>query len=87
MQLGIRWRAGDPPHRSVPPELHDSITQQEARHPGASSWVLTWLEGRPRCALEDLVVVTLDASGNPVATQPNLITPEPIEATDDDWLK
>lgn len=63
MQLGVRWRAGDPPHRSVPPLLHPAIAAQEAEHPAASSWTLTWLEGRPRCALEDAVIVTLDAAG------------------------
>ena len=67
MQLGARWRVGDPPHRSVPPTLHDSIALQEAQHPGAASWTLTWLEGKPIAELDTGVIVTLDEDGEPVA--------------------
>lgn len=80
MQLGARWRVGDPPHRSVPASLHSAIQEQELAHPSAGAWTLTWLEGRPRCALDDLVVVTLDGQ-------------EPLGRTADedddadDWLK
>ena len=63
MQLGARWAAGAPPHRGVPAALHAAIAAQEERHPGAGSWTLTWLEGRPRCALDDAVVVALGADG------------------------
>ncbi|UOR03107.1 Fe-S oxidoreductase [Leucobacter allii] len=63
MQLGARWAAGSPPHRGVPAALHGEIAAQEAAHPRASAWTLTWLEGRPRCALDDAIVVTLDRSG------------------------
>lgn len=66
MQLGVRWRAGEPPHRSVPSELRPGILDQEQAHPEAGSWTLTWLEGRPRCALDDLVVVALNAAGTVV---------------------
>lgn len=65
MQLGARWRVGDPPHRSVPQELHKAIAEQEVRYPNADAWTLTWLEGRPQCALDDLVLVNLDATGAP----------------------
>ncbi|MBP1325277.1 hypothetical protein JOF28_000509 [Leucobacter exalbidus] len=64
MQLGARWRAGDAPHRGVPPVLFSAIAEQEAVYPSASSWTLTFLEGRPRCALDDAVIVTLDAHGD-----------------------
>ncbi|MBL3687068.1 Fe-S oxidoreductase [Leucobacter zeae] len=91
MRMGARWRAGDPPHRGVPPELHAPIAEQEALHPGASSWTLTWLEGRPRCALDDLVLVTLDGvvplqgAGTPgTEAGPGGALDEDDE--DDDWL-
>ncbi|WP_017794245.1 hypothetical protein [Leucobacter salsicius] len=66
MQLGARWRAGEEPHRGVPPVLYSAIAEQEAAHPAASAWTLTFLEGRPRCALDDAVTVTLDAAGSVV---------------------
>lgn len=87
MQLGARWRVGDPPHRSVPRSLHDSIAAQESRHPGAISWTLTWLEGRPRCALDNLVIVTLDAEGQPALISMGSEHSTPgADADDDDWL-
>lgn len=82
MQLGARWRVGDIPHRGVPPQLHGAIAEQEATYPAASAWTLTFLEGRPRCALDDLVIVTLTATGT-VASE-TLGTPEADD--DDDWL-
>ncbi|MHA3722412.1 Fe-S oxidoreductase [Leucobacter sp. HY1910] len=63
MQLGARWRAGDAPHRGVPPVLYSAIAEQEAAYPAASAWTLTFLEGRPRCTLDDAVTVGLDAAG------------------------
>ena len=82
MQLGARWRVGDAPHRGVPPELHAVIAEQEALHPEAGSWTLTWLEGRPRCALDGLVLVTLDG----VETLRGASDGEPSADEDDDWL-
>lgn len=76
MQLGARWRAGDPPHRSVPSELHAEIAAQEAAHPDAGSWTLTWLEGRPHCALDELVTVTLPGQASAGGSADE----------DDDWL-
>lgn len=101
MQLGVRWRSGESPHRSVPPALHEAIAQQEAAFPEAGHWTLTWLESRPRLTLDDLVRVALTATGE-VEVRP-LSAPagsrhvgagEPIEAhddhdeadDDDDWL-
>lgn len=81
MQLGARWQVGEPPHRGVPPELHDAITAAEAAHPGSRSWTLTWLEGRPQCALDELLVVSLDASGGVQTAQR-----ESEDDDDDDWL-
>lgn len=63
MQLGARWQTGATPHRSVPPLLHAAIADQESVHPNADSWTLTWLEGRPRCVLDDIAFVGLDARG------------------------
>ncbi len=63
MQLGARWRVGDPPHRGVPEALHGTIAEQEAQHPTAGAWTLTWLEGRPVCELDDVAFVTLDVVG------------------------
>lgn len=82
MRLGSRWEVGASPHPSVPRELLDAIAEQEQRHAGAGSWTLTWLEGRPRCALDDLVTVTLGAEGN-VVIEEEREDPE----DDDDWLE
>lgn len=87
MQLGARWRVGDPPHHSVPPSLHEAITAQENAHPDAVSWTLTWLEGRPQCALDDLAIVTLDASGRLALISVGQEHPVAgADADDDDWL-
>ncbi len=102
MQLGVRWRSGEPPHRSVPPALHEEIVRQEAAFPGAGHWTLTWLENRPRLVLDDLVRVELTAAGvveaRPVSAsaddrggQADTSGGEPIEVRnydddDDDWL-
>lgn len=90
MQLGARWVAGAQPHPSVPEALHPAIREQEALHAGASSWTLTWLEGRPRCDLAGLVLVTLDRSGAVVVSSIDG-TDEHLDASleeldDDDWL-
>lgn len=63
MQLGARWQVGNDPHRSVPPTLFDTITACEQAHPSAHAWTLTWLEGRPRLALDDLAEISVDAQG------------------------
>ena len=90
MQLGARWRVGDPPHRSVPRELHEAIAEQEVRHPNADAWTLTWLEGRPRCALGDRVLVELDATGAPRVTSLGPRSAALAASNDaddsDDWL-
>ncbi|MDI6024423.1 Fe-S oxidoreductase [Leucobacter sp. UT-8R-CII-1-4] len=83
MQLGARWRVGDPPHRSVPPSLHQAIAEAELAHPSAASWTLTWLEGRPRCELDDLALVTLTATGDVSSSQLQTLSGED---DDDDWL-
>jgi hypothetical protein len=79
MRLGARWLVGEPPHRSVPSNLHELIAAQEAAHPGAYAWTLTWLEGRPRCALDDVALVTLDAAGQAILVDDS-------DDDDDDWL-
>jgi len=68
MQLGIRWRCGESPHRSVPEALHPEIAAQEIAHPEAHSWTLTWLEGLPRCTLDELVRLSLNHEGEVVVT-------------------
>ena len=73
------------------PALHDEVARQEGLHPDADSWTLTWLEGRPRCALDDLVIVTLDAEGRPAlisASSEHSIpgTDPDDDDDDDDWL-
>lgn len=82
MRLGARWRVGDPPHSSVPVSLHDAIAAQEAAHPGASAWTLTWLEGRPRLDLDELVTVALAATGEVL-----LEGGEGDDTDDDAWLR
>lgn len=79
MQLGTRWRVGQPPHASVPSALLPMISAAEQQYPEASAWTLTWLEGRPRCALDDLLLVTLDGTES-------LRTTEEALDDDDDWL-
>lgn len=100
MQLGARWAVGHAPHRGVPPELHATIAATEAEFPAGKSWTLTWLEGRPRCALEDLVLVGLDAGGAITITRSGAAGSEGSSPTgaehsrageddeddDDDWL-
>ncbi|MBS3181271.1 MULTISPECIES: Fe-S oxidoreductase [Leucobacter] len=97
MQLGARWQRGTPPHRSVPEALHAAIAEQENGHPEADSWTLTWLEGRPRCELDDLVFVALDVvgrvrtgpvsgSGEPGLAEERLAHSADDDADDDDWL-
>ena len=83
MRLGVRWTAGAAPHESVPVVLHDAIAAQEAEHPEASAWTLTWLEGRARCELDDLVRVAQAADGSVSVVQ---LGDAPDEADDDDWL-
>lgn len=84
MQLGARWRSGETPHRSVPDSLHDEIATQEALHPRAEAWTLTWLEGRPRCALDDAVIISLTASGEVLVE--GELTDVATDEADDDWL-
>lgn len=79
MQLGTRWRVGQPPHASVPSALLPMISAAEQQYPEASAWTLTWLEGRPRCALDDLLLVTLNGTES-------LRTTEEALDDDDDWL-
>lgn len=102
MQLGARWNTGSAPHRIVPQLLHTAISEQEALHPAADSWTLTWLEGRPRCVLDDTVFVGLDAHGRvrvgPVqsaaaggaaagsAAAGTVNSPNEDPEEDDDWL-
>lgn len=78
MQLGARWNVGDAPHRSVPPAMHHAIAEQEALHPTAQAWTITWLEGLPRCALDDAALLTLDGVGQAIL--------ESDSDDDDDWL-
>lgn len=84
MRMGARWRAGEPPHQGVPAGLHAAIAAQEREHPDGSSWTLTWLEGRPRCALDDVALVMLDTSGT-VRVESSLAA-DGDDAEDDDWL-
>ena len=63
MRMGARWVAGEAPHGGVPADLHPAIREQEGVYPDADSWTLTWLEGRPRLVLDDLVEISIDASG------------------------
>lgn len=84
MQLGIRWRAGEKVHHSVPHEMHDAIRTQETEHPDAEFWTLSWLEGRPRCALDSTLILTIDSAGRVVIEgEPSGVTHQDSE---DDWL-
>lgn len=87
MQLGARWKAGEPPHRSVPQALHQAIARLETEHPTGESWTLTWLEGRPRCALDDLALLTINGAGQ-VSLEPLSFDATGLQQDDDDddWL-
>lgn len=98
MQMGARWRHGSAPHRSAPATLLAAIAEQERRFPSADSWTLTWLEGRPRATLDDLVEVSIDQSGATVVKElgAGIASEAPSGARlpegtlpdddDDDWL-
>lgn len=92
MRLGMRWRTGEAPHRSVPEPMHAELAAQEALHPDAEYWTLTWLEGRPCCALDDLLVVgldgveRLDSARRGDAADDHLYSADEAEADLDDWL-
>lgn len=99
MQMGARWPHGSVPHRSAPATLHDAIAAQDLRFPDADSWTLTWLEGRPRAALDDRVELLVDAQGAVIvrdldgvygadpATAASLhIDAAAVVDDDDDWL-
>ena len=98
MQLGSRWRVGDPPHTAVPAVLHDAIATAEAEHSAGSSWTLTWLEGRPRVELMDPgALVLCDLRVDPTGQVQDFSLGEHSDTTladdssdddeDDDWLK
>lgn len=98
MRLGARWQAGSAPHAGVPDALHAAISEQEAAHPEAVAWTLTWLEGRPRCELDGGpqhggALVTMSASGEVEvwprprdATATGHTATDDEDADDDDWL-
>jgi len=85
MQIGSRWRAGHPPHASVPKALHQLIAEIDSdEHEGM--WTLTWLEGRPVCTRDDEVQAMLNLSGDPVLTTVNDASTDDNDEDDDDWL-
>lgn len=96
MQMGARWQHGAVPHRSVPSALHSAISDAETAFPGGDSWTLTWLEGRPRAILDDLVELRVDAHGAVETTRIDgsrgAAAPEAgpgaaaTDDDDDDWL-
>ena len=72
MQLGTRWTSGDQPPAAVPAALargihsvDEAFADDDLGQP-RPRWTLTWLEGRPIAELDTGVIVTLDASGEPV---------------------
>lgn len=89
MQLGARWQVGQEPHRSVPPTLFATVAECEGVYPNALSWTLTWLEGRPRLALDDVAEVSVDAAGTILVKDLSGSTSSPHNSEDDDddeWL-
>ena len=89
MQLGTRWPFGTTPPASVPAETRARVAALEAtRADGAGrTWTLTWLEGRPRCALDDVALLTLDHADRAILVEP-VSGPAEADASDDDddWL-
>ena len=89
MQIGSRWAYGAPPHTGVPEQLYSAIEQAERLYPESHSWTLTWLEGRPRCMLDALVEVTIDAAGDvrtEVVQSSEPSADSSLDEEDDDWL-
>lgn len=88
MQIGSRWVAGGSPHHAVPEYLYELIRTAEARHPDSTSWTLTWLEGLPVCALNDVAMISIGKDGqaslNMVHQQTMLDDTD--DDNDDDWL-
>ncbi len=72
MQFGTRWTSGDQPPAAVPEALRRPASRRRAvltvdqLGQPAPRWTLTWLEGRPIAELDTGVIVTLDATGEPV---------------------
>lgn len=78
MRVGIRWRAGTPPHTSVPSSLIPEISRAESLHPAAQYWTLTWLEGTARLELDD--VCELSETGDHISSA------AAAHQDEDDWL-
>ncbi|WP_240739900.1 Fe-S oxidoreductase [Leucobacter triazinivorans] len=77
----------------MPTRLHAAIAEQEAVHPEADSWTLTWLEGRPRCelagaGLAPVALVAENAAGSVVVetSAASGAAASGDTETDDDWL-
>lgn len=64
MQLGTRWKSGDPAPNRLPEVVRDAVNSvdEEARAETGGTqdlwWTLTWLEGRPIAELDDGTIVT-----------------------------
>lgn len=67
MQLGTRWRAGEPPHASLPPAFAAAAREVESRlDPDALAglrWTLTWRERLPWLELDDGTRIEPTAEG------------------------
>lgn len=88
MQIGSRWVAGASPHPGVPEHLYELIRTTEARHPNSTSWTLTWLEGLPVCALDDVAVISVGNDGQAslnMGLQRTMLD-DTDDDDDDDWL-
>ncbi len=102
MRLGTRWRVGDDPPASLPPAIRDAVQATQQRltniNPawGASSWTLTWLEGRAVCVLhgpgahgEQTFTVREQADGSAQVLDGALAQPHSPyvpDEDDDSWL-
>lgn len=63
MRVGSRWSLGGVAPAGLPAALLAAVPEWEALAEADASWTLTWLEGRPRCALAGVGTLTVDASG------------------------
>lgn len=90
MQIGTRWRCGDPVPSAVPHVFAEGLRAAEAEARLSDGvWLLTWLEGRPVAEHSGGLHLVADAQGRAVpadAVGGAVAGGDGTELDDDDWL-